>query len=88
MAERNDIGYNLIRKKVLARDNHRCQMPGCKRKRKLEVHHIIKYSTHHHLRCEERNLIVLCRGCHNKLRNKEILFAPMLIDIVGKKYKK
>jgi len=30
-----------VRREVLARDQHRCQAPGCGRTRFLEVHHIV-----------------------------------------------
>ncbi|MFC1572277.1 HNH endonuclease [Candidatus Eisenbacteria bacterium] len=51
-----------IRNRVLARDQHRCQTPGCKRTRFLEVHHIHPVARGGSNRPE--NLTTLCSGCH------------------------
>ncbi|MFC1573371.1 HNH endonuclease, partial [Candidatus Eisenbacteria bacterium] len=51
-----------FRNRVLARDQHRCQTPGCKRSRFLEVHHIHPMALGGSNRPE--NLITLCSGCH------------------------
>ena len=51
-----------LRREVLARDRHRCQAPGCRRRRFLEVHHIkprARGGAH-----EPANLITLCAPCH------------------------
>ncbi|MFC1572619.1 HNH endonuclease [Candidatus Eisenbacteria bacterium] len=51
-----------VRSRVLARDQHRCQTPGCKRTRFLEVHHIHPVARGGSDRLE--NLTTLCSGCH------------------------
>ncbi len=51
-----------VRREVLARDQHRCQAPGCGRTRFLEVHHI-KPRNHGGGNLEE-NLVTLCASCH------------------------
>jgi hypothetical protein len=47
---------------VLARDKHRCRVPGCRSSQNLEVHHI-EHQEHggsHH----EQNLVTICGGHH------------------------
>ena len=51
-----------VRRKVMARDKHRCQAPGCGRTRFLEVHHIVARSNGGSNRAE--NLTTLCAACH------------------------
>jgi len=51
-----------VRREVLARDQHRCQAPGCGRTRFLEVHHAhprANGGSH-----EPHNLTTLCSACH------------------------
>ncbi len=50
------------RREVLARDGHRCQAPGCGRRRFLEVHHVVARSRGGSNAAE--NLVTLCSGCH------------------------
>ena len=51
-----------VRRKVLARDKHRCQAPGCGRTRFLEVHHIVSRQQGGSNKTE--NLMTLCASCH------------------------
>jgi len=51
-----------VRRKVLARDQHRCQAPGCGRTRFLEVHHIVSRQQGGGNQAE--NLVTLCASCH------------------------
>jgi hypothetical protein len=51
-----------VRREVLARDQHRCQAPGCGRTRFLEVHHIV--SRKQGGRNKAENLVTLCGSCH------------------------
>jgi len=50
------------RREVLARDQHRCQAPGCGRTRFLEVHHI--ESRQRGGTNQPTNLTTLCAACH------------------------
>ncbi|MCK9995977.1 MAG: HNH endonuclease, partial [Candidatus Krumholzibacteria bacterium] len=50
------------RREVLARDQHRCQAPGCGRTRFLEVHHI--KPRHQGGSNTTENLMTLCASCH------------------------
>ncbi len=60
------------RRAVLARDGHRCAMPGCGRTRFLEVHHRVpraRGGTN-----EPANLVTLCSACHRLVH--ETGFSP------------
>jgi len=78
-----------VRREVLARDQHRCQAPGCGRTRFLEVHHIkprVGGGSN-----KPDNLMTLCGSCHRlwhergsggvveepaNLRSREPISAP------------
>jgi hypothetical protein len=51
-----------VRREVLARDQHRCQAPGCQRTRFLEVHH--KVPRQRGGDNQPENLVTLCGSCH------------------------
>jgi hypothetical protein len=50
------------RKRVLARDKHRCRVPGCRSAQNLEVHHIRHRA--HGGSSTMSNLVTLCGGHH------------------------
>ncbi|MHC9542395.1 MAG: HNH endonuclease [Vulcanimicrobiota bacterium] len=54
---------STLRKKVLKRDGHKCQRPGCGRIYFLEVHHIEPESAGG--ATEEKNLCTSCAFCHD-----------------------
>ncbi|MFC1572735.1 HNH endonuclease [Candidatus Eisenbacteria bacterium] len=62
-----------VRGRVLARDRHRCQAPGCARTRFLEVHHIRPGAWGGSNRPE--NLTTLCSGCHRLRHSRTHLHA-------------
>ena len=51
-----------LRRKILARDGHRCQGPGCTSTRFLEVHH--RKPRANGGTNDPSNLITLCSACH------------------------
>ena len=53
------------RRKVLARDRHQCQRPGCGHTRYLEVHHKVPRAKGGSN--EQTNLTTLCSACHQLL---------------------
>jgi hypothetical protein len=65
-----------MREQVFARDHHRCQVPGCRSARNLDVHHIIEQAAGGPN--ELWNLILLCSGHHAALH-------AGLISITGRK---
>ncbi|MHC9538316.1 MAG: HNH endonuclease [Vulcanimicrobiota bacterium] len=61
---------------ILKRDHFQCQVPGCKCRRNLQVHHIIWRSKGG---CDEEwNLLTMCKACH-----KHILHDLMALKIEG-----
>ena len=78
-----DPVYAEWRKRVYKRDSHKCQMPGCKKKRsRLNAHHIIKWSESPHLRYDLNNGITLCWKCHKEVTGSERTYAPLFWDIL------
>jgi 5-methylcytosine-specific restriction endonuclease McrA len=82
MRNYDDPVYKEVRKQVLKRDKHRCQMPSCKSKIKLHVHHIRPWSKASSLRFEQSNLITLCREHHEMIKDKEHIYEPLFMSIV------
>lgn len=75
--------YNEWRKKVLKRDKYKCQMPNCIAPRKrVQVHHIIRYADSSYLRLEPKNGICLCRKHHDEIKDKEHHYIKLFVDIV------
>ncbi len=65
LERRNGLVRGKRRREVEQRDEHRCQVPGCARRGKLEVHHI-----KHRARKGDSNLpnlTLLCRFHHHRL---------------------
>lgn len=75
--------YKKFRKEVRRRDK-RCKMPGCKSIKQLQVHHIVMWSLSPHLRFERSNGILLCKSCHQSIRNHEALYITLFNKIVQK----
>ena len=81
----DDPVYAEWRKRVLARDKYTCQMPNCKRKKSLQVHHIRKWASASTLRFEIDNGITLCYGCHKEVTNNETFYESLFNQIVRDK---
>lgn len=82
MRNYNDPVYERARKAVLKRDKSRCQMPDCKSKKRLHVHHIRPWSKASSLRFEETNMITLCHECHESIKDKEHFYESLFMEIV------
>lgn len=78
----NDEEYRKTRAIVKKRDGRKCQMPGCDKKRQLEVHHIKKWSSAATLRYEPDNMITLCHDCHKSIKGMEVHYEALFIQIV------
>jgi hypothetical protein len=78
-----DPKYKMWRRHIYDRDNHECQWPGCKRKIKLNAHHIRRWADYPTLRFEYTNGITLCEKHHNMIKGNEenyiVLFTSILI---------
>lgn len=83
MASREyDERYRKFIAAVKKRDKNKCQFPGCRRRTKLQTHHIIRWANNNELRYEVGNGILLCRSCHEKIKNKEPFYVDMFLEIV------
>lgn len=76
----DDSTYKNFRLAVLKRDNFTCQM--CKSKQRLNVHHIIKWSSASSLRYDVSNGITLCSFCHKNINGKESSYIQYFTEIV------
>jgi len=76
--------YYNWRKKVLDRDQWKCQMPGCNcnSKAKLEVHHIVRWCDARDLRYCAENGISLCKRSHKAITGQETLFEDLFNMLV------
>ena len=83
-----DAEYARVRRAVLKRDRHRCQMPDCKNTKKLQVHHILKWASNPYLRYEMENCIVLCKECHKKVTGFEDCYISLFTRIVNENTKR
>lgn len=83
----SDHVYKRWRAAVRRRDKNTCQMPGCKKKRRLQAHHIIKWASAPSLRYEVSNGISLCWDCHGEVTKHEHLYVKLFMEIVGRKKK-
>lgn len=85
MRNYDDPVYKEVRIRVLKRDKFKCQMPGCKKKKRLQVHHIITWSGASSLRYDEHNCITLCKEHHDEVTGQEHLYVPLFQDIIRRK---
>lgn len=66
------------RRKVLARDEHRCRVPGC-RSTNIDVHHLHRFAlggSH-----DEGNLLTLCEGHHLAVHNGKLVIIGTAPDV-------
>lgn len=75
-----DPSYKKFRVNVLKRDKFKCQM--CSSKKRLNVHHIIKWSLASSLRYDTSNGITLCNYCHKSISGKEAAYVSYFNEIV------
>lgn len=78
----DDPVYAEVRKRVLTRDKRKCQMPRCRSRYRLQVHHIQPWSKASALRFDEFNLITLCRKCHESIKDRESAYIGLFMKIV------
>jgi len=81
----SDPKYKEWRKKVYSRDNNCCRWPNCNQKKKLNAHHIKKWSEFPGLRFEVSNGITLCKYHHDLIKNMEEIYAAVLLKLASTK---
>ena len=78
----DDPIYKEWRRRVRKRDKNKCQMPNCKCKRRLQVHHIRGWASAAYLRYDEDNGITLCYDHHKEVTGHEQLYERLFQEIV------
>ena len=78
----SDPAYAKWRKDIRKRDRYKCQWPGCGGKKRLEVHHIKRWSSAPGLRYSINNGITLCRSCHQKIKGSEETYEAFFLKIL------
>ena len=79
--------YNQWREGIFERDNYTCQMCE-KRGRRLNAHHIYKFSDFPELRLIKNNGITLCKECHDNIYGVEELYIEYFQEILKDKHGK
>ena len=75
--------YREWKKKVFARDGHKCQMPSCKGGcGYLQAHHIRRHADAYSGRLSLSNGITLGKDCHERIKGKEHLYSAVFTKIV------
>ena len=62
-----------LRRRVFARDQYRCVVPGCRSARNLDLHHVVFQS--HGGRHDEWNVCVLCSAHHAACHDRKLTIA-------------
>lgn len=77
-----DPAYADWRKKIFQRDK-KCKMPGCNSRKRLQAHHIRRWSDASSLRYDISNGITLCAECHKSIQNKESHYESLFLEIIN-----
>lgn len=83
----NDPHYKKWRSEVRKRDNHKCQWPGCKASKKLQAHHIKRWTDSVGLRYHIDNGILLCKFHHSCIEGNETAYESVFFKILADKKK-
>lgn len=86
MRNHNDPEYKKWRKLIKKRDNYTCQWPHCNSRKKIHVHHILKWADYPGLRYHPNNGISLCKIHHDLIKNdEESYYSTFFQRIIYKK---
>lgn len=81
--ERRSPAYKRWRYEVWLRDKFTCKIANPDCSGRIEVHHILAWSTHPELRYEINNGITLCHAHHPKKRAEEKRLIPTFQELVS-----
>ncbi len=82
MNDRRSEEYSKWKQAVRARDGNKCQYPNCKKRTKLEVHHIVPWALNAMLRFAVDNGICLCKMHHYSIKGKESSYISLFVSII------
>lgn len=85
MREFNSPEYKKWRQQIYKRDNHECQWPNCKSKKRINAHHIKTWSQFPGLRFDINNGITLCYQHHKMIAGLEDYYEAVFRKIVADK---
>jgi hypothetical protein len=80
----SDPLYKQWRVAVRKRDDSVCKWPHCKSKKKIHVHHIMKWSNYPSLRYDINNGICLCKIHHDMIKNNEDAYIQLFASLIKK----
>jgi 5-methylcytosine-specific restriction endonuclease McrA len=79
--------YRKVKATVKRRDGNKCVLCNYKGRR-IEIHHLIRYSDSVLQREDPDNLCCLCISCHKSITGKEDRYATILREIIQHNKKK
>ena len=86
MRNYQDPQYKEWRRLVYARDNNRCQWPHCTYTgKKINAHHIKKWSEYPGLRYHPSNGITLCQNHHKMIKDMESDYELFFLKLIANK---
>lgn len=86
MRNYQDPQYKKWRKDIYSRDKHRCQWPNCSYTgKKINAHHIKKWSEYPGLRFHPSNGITLCHNHHKLIKDNESSYELFFLKLVANK---
>jgi hypothetical protein len=81
--DRRSYSYSEWRKRVLKRDCYQCKINNTDCFGRLEVHHILGFTSHPELRYDINNGITLCHAHHPRKRAEEAELSPYFQSLVA-----
>jgi hypothetical protein len=82
-----DPEYIKWRKNIYSRDKFKCQWIGCNERKRLQAHHIYKWSDYPGLRYHIDNGITLCKNHHELIKNNEDNYRNFFTTLILHKKK-
>lgn len=81
-AARYNNEYLKWRCQVLKRDKRKCKWPHCTCRKRLQVHHIVRWADNFSLRYNVGNGITLCQTHHKFITKNETIYAKLLLGLI------
>lgn len=77
----NNLEYKKARALVRKRDGYKCKI--CHSKKKCQVHHVKPFSLFPALLSDPKNMLTLCKTCHQRMWSKEEDFASYCLLLIN-----
>lgn len=79
----SDPQYKTWRHAIYSRDKFCCRWPGCSKKKRLNAHHILRWSDFPGLRYHISNGITLCYSHHKSIQGNEDAYSGIFAKIIS-----